>query len=127
VQWGLPMSADRAALRSLASALAPGAAVSVPREWLLELLEGSSRTPMPPTHADLTVAELCARFGRKKSAVRAWLERGDFPGAYRLRGREWRIPPEALGAFEAAQRGLVGKTNAGPSSDLAAWRQLYRT
>jgi hypothetical protein len=32
------MGPDRAALRALAEALPPGAAVPVPREWLLELL-----------------------------------------------------------------------------------------
>lgn len=41
------MAADLAGLRALAAALPAGAAVPVPREWLLELL-GANSTDSPP-------------------------------------------------------------------------------
>jgi hypothetical protein len=43
------MSADVAALRALADALPPGAAVPVPREWLLELLGARSHGQAAPS------------------------------------------------------------------------------
>lgn len=43
--------------------------------------------------------------------MRAWLEAGRFPGAYKLRGRDWRVPPDAVEAFKARERG----------SKAAAW------
>lgn len=123
------MTADLAAgLRALAQALPAGTAVPVPREMLLELLAGrggavqTSATPL----ADLTVTDLCTRFGRKPSAVRAWLERGDFPGAYKLKGRDWRVPAAAAERFQAEQvAGTGAKTSAaGETGDLGAWRRL---
>lgn len=47
---------NRAALRELAEALPPGAAVPVPREWLLELLAGSAPAADPEEALDLRTA-----------------------------------------------------------------------
>ena len=123
--------ADRLALHRLAEALAPGTGVMVPREWLLELLEGtgehpSEGSPVPP--ADLTVAQVASRYGRHASTVRVWLERGAFPGAYKLRGRDWRVPAADLAAFDASERAREAGTPAarrGPrkAADLGAWRR----
>jgi hypothetical protein len=113
--------------RAVAEALPVGTAVSVPRELLLELLEASAgRLQTSAVSPDLTVADLCTRFSRKPSAVRAWLERGDFPGAYRLNGREWRVPPAAVEAFEAAQRGAAPGGTGESGKDLGAWRRMRR-
>ena len=124
--------AAAAGLRALAEALPAGAAVPVPREWLLELLAGSPEPALPTvpsvTPADLTVAQLAARFGRKPSTVRGWLDRHLIPGAYRFQGREWRVPAAALAAFEATQRSprtSRGERGSGPRGapvDLGAWR-----
>lgn len=35
------------------------------------------------------------------STIRTWCERGELAGAYKLHGREWRVP---LSAIEAMQR-----------------------
>jgi hypothetical protein len=94
-----------AGLRTLAEALPTGAAVPVPREWLLELLAGQESAASANTTMDPTVDELAARYGRGPSTVRGWCEAGRFPGAYKLRDREWRIPPAAVASFEAAVRG----------------------
>jgi helix-turn-helix protein len=118
-------------LRALAEALPAGTAVPVPRELLLELLAGSIPEPGPETRTapDLTVAELAVRFGRKPSTVRGWLDRQLIPGAYRFRGREWRVPAVSLVAFEEAQRAgnADGPRNPSPrrrarAVDLGAWR-----
>ena len=87
-------------LRALADAAPVGSMLTVPRDWIVDLV-GPTTAPMP---VDLTVPQLAARFGRSASTVRWWIECQRFPGAYRLRGREWRVPPSALAAFEAAER-----------------------
>jgi hypothetical protein len=125
----------RAGLQALARALPTGSAVSVPREWLLELLDGTkgpAAVPSALSAADLTVLDLATRFGRRTSTVRGWLERGLFPGAYKfMGGREWRVPRAALDAFEERER--KGETDnsgvCGPharlqrAADLGAWRK----
>lgn len=121
-------------LRALAELLPPGAAVSLPREALLEALAGGSLhtsglAPAPP--GDLTVEEVAARFRRKPSTVRAWLEAGRFPGAYHLpasgkldrKGRPrrgaWRVPPGALDAFATQER----TPRSARRAQLGAWRK----
>jgi excisionase family DNA binding protein len=94
------------ALQALAEALPVGQAVPVPREWLLELL---ARKPVEgdadqAPAVDLTCHQVADALGRDASTVRSWVARGDFPGAYRLNGREWRIPPESLRAWQEGQR-----------------------
>ena len=123
------MTDPRPHLRALAEATAPGGSVLVPREWILALLSEPAAAVPPPR--DLTVMDLCKRFGRKPSAVRAWLEQGDFPGAYKLRGRDWRVPAAAVEAF-TAQQGIIAKdnrpgwTSERPAADLGAWRRYRR-
>ena len=95
----------------------------VPRDWLVEqLTDGSLRLsdsdrPTTPGATDLTIGGLAQLFGKRPSTVRAWVERGDFPGAYKLNGREWRIPPSGVDAFRDSQRRLTG---------LSAWRSVKR-
>lgn len=109
-------------MREALSAMPPGALV--PRDWLLEQLEGGSvrqsdaDSPAAAGATDLTIAGLAQLFGKRPSTVRAWVERGDFPGAYKLNGREWRIPASGVGAFRDSQRRLTG---------LSAWRSARRT
>jgi len=78
--------------------------------------------------ADLDVATVARRFDRSPSTVRSWCETGLLPGAYRLRGRSWRIPPAALDALRAPDTDAL--TAAPPSrprrkrrnANLGAWR-----
>ncbi len=82
---------------------------------------------MPP--ADLTCAEVGQRLRRAASTIRGYCERGELPGAYRWRSREWRIPPVALIALEKAERDGSAGAKPGPARprarpvDLAAWRR----
>jgi hypothetical protein len=108
-------------LRTALAAMPPGALV--PRDWLLEQLSdpppatsGPSSTPSPLV--DLTIGELGRLFGKQPSTVRAWVERGDFPGAYKLHGKEWRVPVSAVNAFQDRQRGAKSKPR------LSAWRSV---
>src|SRR3989454_9198088 len=83
-------------------ALPPGSLV--PRDWVLGRLSEpptEAATPLLPVAltVDLTVDALAALFGKRPSTVRAWIERGDFPGSYKLHGKEWRGPPSPFPAF----------------------------
>lgn len=95
----------------------------VPRDWLVEQLtngagrQSDSDSPAMPGVADVTIAGLARLFGKRPSTVRAWVERGQFPGAYKLHGREWRIPLSAVEAFRDSQRRVTG---------LSAWRHVRR-
>ena len=124
------------ALHELAAALPPGTPITLPREWILEMLGVCSalrpaeapRADLPPP--DLTVTELAQRFNRKPSTIRAWVEAGRFPKVYRL-GREWRIPAEGVLAFEAAVRAAShGLPSRPPKAgrvhgvDLGDWRKV---
>jgi hypothetical protein len=92
----------------------------VPRDWLLEQLCGASPTPSEsPALVDLTSGDLARLFGKRPSTVRAWVERGDFPGAYKLHGKEWRVPASTVEAFQDRQR---GRAKSGPR--LSAWRSV---
>ncbi len=96
--------ADR--LRELAERLPSGGSLTLTREGLLELAAvDGGQTEQPAARADFTVAELATRFHRSASTVRDWCEHGRFEGAYKLNGRDWRIPPAAVDAFLAEQHG----------------------
>jgi hypothetical protein len=73
----------------------------------------------------LRVPALAERFDRAESTIRSWCRDGRLEGAYRLRGREWVVPADAVEVFEEEQREgdeepqRVGR---GPAVDLGAWR-----
>jgi hypothetical protein len=105
-------------LRELAERLPPGTALTLTREGLLALAADDVAPDAP--QVDLTVAELAARFHRAASTVRQWCERGRFEGAYKLNGRDWRVPLVALDGFLAKQRGERRV------AQLGAWRAVRR-
>jgi len=111
-------------------ALPPGSLV--PRDWILGRLAEQLPARDPPlpitaTAVDRTVHDLATLFGKRPSTVRAWIERGDFPGSYKLHGKEWRVPPTALDAFQHAQRTQSTTPKVGAKTDLAAWRSARRS
>lgn len=88
-------------LRALLHGLDDNSLVPVRVDWLRELLEGVWEIPVEPTvEVDLTCADVAEMLGRDTSIVRTWCRAGLLPGAYRLRGREWRIPRQALTDFQ---------------------------
>src|SRR2546428_3930353 len=95
-------------LRAALTAMPPG--TLVPRDWVLERLSEdipdvpAAVTPALPTRVDLTIRDLAQLFGKQPSPVRAWVERGGFPSAYKRHGKEWRVPVTAVDAFQNGQR-----------------------
>ena len=74
----------------------------VPRDWLLDYLSGAETAST--ALVDLTIRDLAKMFGKRPSTVRAWVERGDFAGAYKLHGKEWRVPADSVRRFQEQQR-----------------------
>ena len=104
-------------LRIAAEHLPCGASVTIGREELLEALE-----TLDASRRDLSVVEVGERLGRSPSTVRSWLYQGVLRG-YKLRGRQWRVPPAAISKFERRERdGESRRTAKGDNTDLSAWR-----
>jgi Helix-turn-helix domain len=104
----------------------------VPRDWLLEQLgESTSEIPAPEAPevvVDLKIDDLAKLFGKRPSTVRGWVERGDFPGAYKLNGKEWRVPASGVKAFQDAQRtGRQGHESGRRAPRLSRWRRVGAT
>jgi hypothetical protein len=62
---------------------------------------------------------------RSESTMRTRLERGEFPGAYKLEGKQWRIPRAAVRAFRESEReSEVRRTLAGGAEpvSLGDWK-----
>src|SRR2546425_684472 len=133
--------ADR--LRELAERLPPGGLLTLTRDGLLALAAGGDgQASHEVLQADVTVAELATRFHRSASTVRGWCEHGRFEAAYKLNGRDWRIPKRAVDAFLAEQRGearhgrrdhsaraartAAGGARRGSSRAHAPWRDSTR-
>jgi excisionase family DNA binding protein len=76
---------------------------------------------------DLTVEEMAELSGRATSTVRGWVAAKKIAGAYRMMGREWRVPREAFRRFldQQTTAGSEGKSGTQPSSkvDLSEWRR----
>lgn len=89
----------------------------VPVHWIRERLGAAADEDRI---SDLTVREAADELDRSPSTVRGWCGDGKLEGAYRFRGREWRIPPAALRAFVDAEREPAPREEA----DLSGWREV---
>lgn len=89
--------------------------------------------------SDFTVIQLAHRYNRKPSTVRMWVESGRFPNAYKLRGREWRVPTASIRQFEAVElnthegrvreagaSGQPARARKGQKPDLGDWRKVKK-
>jgi excisionase family DNA binding protein len=111
-------------LRAMVGPLPPGASLTLPADWLRAKLEGNGEDE---ASADLTIEEVALQTKRAPSTVRGWLNQGLISGAYKLRGRDWRIPPKALRDFlEAEKEAPRGRRGSSPNRpvDLTAWRKV---
>ena len=106
----------------MVDAMPDGAAVTLPVSWLREQMkqERSDGADI----GDLTCEQAAEPLGRSPSTVREWCRAGEIHGAYRLRGREWRIPRSGLREF------LEGQVTSRPQAfhrdqenDLSSWRR----
>jgi excisionase family DNA binding protein len=112
-------------LRELAERLPPGGSLTLTRDALLDLAAAKSgdRSDHANAPPELTVPELAGRFHRSPSTIRDWCEQGRFEGAFKLNGRDWRIPQAAVDAFLARQ----GRQPRTSPVNLSAWRVMRRT
>jgi hypothetical protein len=74
--------------------------VTLPVAWLQSLLTDDATT----VAVDLSGTEVARLLGRSPVTIAGWCRAGLCPGAYRLRGREWRIPRSGLEALQALER-----------------------
>lgn len=82
-------------LRRLVESAPPDA--TVPVRWIGELLDHdavsvereSRESESDPIMPDLSVDDIMSATNRERSTVIGWIHEGDFPGAYKLNGREW--------------------------------------
>ena len=97
---------------------------SVPVGWLVDQLDDDS------IDRDLTLEEASAELGRAVSTVRSWCNSGQLEGAFKFRGREWRIPSAALRRFRESERegesGHPTVSHRGPV-DLGDWRKVRQS
>lgn len=109
----------RARLDRIRSVLPSSASsVTLTREDLDELL---GRPDQVDPIGDLTVQDIAEELGKAESTVRTWLtSSGGIPGAYKLHGREWRVPPSAL--REYLRRG--GKAEPEDGGRLPSWDEV---
>ncbi len=110
-------------LLALREAMPPGSSISLSKDALTELLDGlGSPEPSGPTPRDLNLKEVADRVGRAESTVKGWCSAGKLSGAYKLNGRDWRVPEAALETYLAR----MGAGRAGSirphSNDLSSWR-----
>jgi hypothetical protein len=109
-------------LRHAAELLPVGASITLTREALLAAIGAGREEPTQVVRNELTVTDLAAQFQRSPSTVRGWIEAGRFPGAYKLRGRDWRVSLAAVDVFRAQERGRPSQQ----AHDLGAWRRRSR-
>lgn len=117
----MTLSAFRDWLETLAAARA-----TIPAEEALRRLP-AAEGGAGDTLAALDVEQAGEALGRSPSTVRDYCRAGLLDGAYRQQGREWRIPPGAIGKFQVGQAAeAAAKATPAPragSTDLAAWRK----
>lgn len=114
----------RKALEKACEGLPDEATVGLPVGWLRERLEeDGEREELDPL---FDVEEVAERFDRCAATVRSWCQDGRLPGAYKLRGRTWRIPASAVRKFEREQAEEDRRPPAlghGREVDLGGWRE----
>jgi Helix-turn-helix domain len=128
-----PLTDFAASLRLVAEEFAPGSAVPVPRERLLELLSAvlgeQDVTEAYRASRDLRVEDVAREIDRSPSTVRQMCADGEFAmptpgeGAYKHRGKEWLIPEAALRGYRERER-LGGRASGDNISD---WKRARRT
>jgi len=122
-----PAAITRIQLVALLRAL-PDSAL-VPVGWLRGMLtadsptEGLSTEPGAALVHDFSAKEVGLALGRSASTVRRWLEEGLFVGAYKLRGKSWRVPADSMELFKQAQVASPPAALQPMHGSLSDWRR----
>ncbi|MDX2206041.1 MAG: helix-turn-helix domain-containing protein [Gemmatimonadales bacterium] len=74
----------------------PDDPITLPASWILAAIGGEGS----PAEVDMSAPQVAELLGRTTNCVAGWCRLGLFRGAYRLRGREWRIPRAAFDSFQ---------------------------
>lgn len=128
-QWEEDLLTLRSRLERAIDGLPEGSHITLPIAAVREWLDQEQSLEPDDALVDMTVVDVAERLGRSPSTVRGWCGSGALSGAYRFRGREWRIPPAALKAFldrEAEVRRDRRNEDRGASEqvDLGSWRRI---
>lgn len=89
---------------------------NIPVDWVRTLIDEAGGSE----GVDLTVQEAATLLDRAPSTLRTWCAADQVPGAYRLQGREWRIPRASLTRIRNG--GDSPCPRSGPV-DLGRWRE----
>ena len=110
-------------LERLIASQAPGSLL--PRDWLLEHIRTVDAGDTDEL-GDLSVQEAGEILGRSASTIRSYCRGALLPGAYRQRGREWRVPHAAIRSFQRTEAEPEDRQR-GPRRvedvDLGSWRE----
>jgi excisionase family DNA binding protein len=114
----------RKQLEMMVNGMPPGSSVSLSVDWLREELAAEDRAGDAPPEL-LTLDDVAERVGRAVSTVRSWCNSGQLEGAFRLNGRDWRVPASALQKYlEAQAKQEPSEMGNRGEVDLASWRRL---
>lgn len=120
-------------LVDMLEAVPPGTLFSAAEliEWIHER-EGASyeaqQAVSPSVTPDLSVEAIAQLEGKALTTVRTWLNQGDFPGAYKLNKKEWRVPPAGYDEWKENQRRGRTRMTAVSRSEvrLGSWREVRK-
>ena len=113
-------------LDAITARMPPGSAVTLPVDFLRSLLDQDAGKPGGRDRL-LTLDELAQVTGRATSTLRTWCNTGKITGAFRLHGREWRVPESAWERYlEGLKMGEATLERVHPegSVDLGSWRRV---
>lgn len=113
-------------LRAIVEGMPPDGAVTLPVAFLTGLIE--SEGAEPGMGKLLTLGDVAEIAGRSVSTIRSWCNSGQIAGAFRLQGRDWRIPAADLQRFierqQSAEYELPTVHDAG-SVDIEGWQKHF--
>ena len=114
----------RKQLESVVEGMPDDASVTLTVAWLRALLQEEADRAGEAPDGVLTLAEVGERVGRAEGTVRTWCNSGKLEGAFRLNGRDWRVPESSLRKYLDAQADQRPNEVVSPGNvDLGSWRK----
>ena len=110
-------------LRAIVDGMPDGSAVTLSVDWLRELVDREGE--QDGMGRLLTLAQAGEIVGRSASTIRTWANSSQLEGAFKLNGRDWRIPENALARFVERQQATEQEpttVSADGPVDLNSWR-----